>query len=179
MTWTLQRYDEHRQVPWRNGAGGTAEIVSVPHGADEFDWRVSIADVVDDGAFSVFEGIDRTIVNLTDVRMRLVVDGAEHDLQPFEPFAFDGGATTTCTVSGPTRDFNAMARRGRADATVRVHRVTVAHTVSGVNTWVVVLGGEVTLDAQRLHTGDAVHLTGGSLTLGGDGHVAVVSATVH
>lgn len=179
MTWTLQRYDEHRQVPWRNGAGSTAEIVSVPPDADEFDWRVSIADVVDDGAFSVFEGIDRTIVNLTDVRMRLVVDGAGHDLQPFEPFAFDGGATTTCTVSAPTRDFNVMSRRGRAEVTVRVHRLTTTHIVTGVDAWVVVLGGEVGLDAQRLHTGDAVHLTDGSLTLDGDGHVAVVTATVH
>lgn len=182
MTTRVQRWDEHRHMPWLGGGGSTAEIARFPAEGD-FDWRLSIADVTGDGPFSTVEGVDRTIINLGDVRMALTVDGVRHELTRFEPFAFDGGASTTCEVSAPTRDFNVMTRRGRARAEVGVHRVTDGHPLApGTDVWLVVLDGTLTpggspsgdpAGSAALVSGDAVHVTDGA-TLAGAGTVVVV-----
>ncbi|HNM98403.1 MAG TPA: HutD family protein, partial [Marmoricola sp.] len=42
-------------VPWRNGGGSTREYFKV--GGDDFDWRLSVAQIVQPGPFSAFPGI--------------------------------------------------------------------------------------------------------------------------
>ncbi|VDZ63984.1 Various environmental stresses-induced protein [Serratia odorifera] len=37
--------------PWRNGGGETREIVSLPLGNADFDWRASIATIAQAGRF--------------------------------------------------------------------------------------------------------------------------------
>jgi uncharacterized protein len=51
---------------WKNGGGKTTEIAVWPPGAslDAFDWRISMATVEQDGPFSEFPGIDRTLALL-------------------------------------------------------------------------------------------------------------------
>jgi len=119
---------DYRRMPWRNGAGRTTEIAAHPPGAalDAFDWRISIADVVKDGAFSRFAGIDRTIVLIAGAGMRLEGGGGAVRLAGlFEPCAFSGDDAVDCTLlAGPVRDFNLMLRRGRARGGVTVVRGT-------------------------------------------------------
>ena len=117
---------DYRHMRWKNGAGRTTEIASHPAGAalDAFDWRVSIADVVRDGPFSAFAGVDRTIVVLAGAGMRL--EGGRHAAvlrTPYEPHAFSGDDAIDCVlVDGPVRDFNLMLRRGRATGEVAIAR---------------------------------------------------------
>ncbi len=68
---------DYRRMPWKNGGGHTTEIAAFPAGAGlaSFVWRVSIADVLQDGPFSPFPGIDRTLVLLEGEGMRLSGDG--------------------------------------------------------------------------------------------------------
>jgi environmental stress-induced protein Ves len=117
---------DYTRMSWRNGGGRTTEIASHPAGAalDAFDWRVSIADVAKDGPFSIFAGIDRTIVLLGGAGMRLSGGGNAVDLRaPYEPYAFSGDDSIGCTlVAGPVRDFNLMLRRGRAHGRLIVVR---------------------------------------------------------
>jgi uncharacterized protein len=138
---------DYRRMPWKNGGGRTTEIVSHPAGAalDAFDWRVSIADVAKDGPFSIFAGIDRTIVLLGGSGMRLSGDGHAVVLRtPFEPYAFSGDEAVACAlIDGPVRDFNLMLRRGRASGCVsvvrgagaRIHpaRFTLCYSVAGAH----------------------------------------------
>ncbi|MBM3526239.1 MAG: HutD family protein, partial [Alphaproteobacteria bacterium] len=49
-------------MPWKNGLGRTAEIARAPATGEAFDWRLSIATIAADGAFSVFPGCERTLV---------------------------------------------------------------------------------------------------------------------
>ena len=120
----------YRRMPWKNGAGLTEEIMTHPEGAslERFVWRVSIAEVASDGALSRFPRIDRSITLIEGAGMRL--SGGRRDVvlrTPFEPYAFDGDEPIECAlVSGPVRDFNAMARRGRARAAVTAVRADVA-----------------------------------------------------
>jgi len=117
---------DYRRMPWKNGGGHTTEIAAHPTGSGfaSFAWRVSVADVVQDGPFSPFAGIDRTLVLLAGAGMRLTGDGEPLELRtPFEPVSFSGESTLHCSLmAGPVRDFNLMVRRGAARGDVVVRR---------------------------------------------------------
>jgi uncharacterized protein len=108
--------------PWKNGAGLTREIASSPRGAtlDNFDWRLSVAEVAVNGPFSAYAGIDRTIALLRGAGMRLRSDDGrlDHRLDTVAaPFSFDGEAAIEATLlDGACSDFNVMTRRGRCSA---------------------------------------------------------------
>lgn len=112
-------------TPWKNGAGTTREVARAAEGADgdDFGWRLSVAEVERDAPFSVFPGVDRCIVLLRGEGMELrAVDGAlVQALRPMQPFSFPGDRPLSARLSaGPCTDFNAMTRRGRWRADVRV-----------------------------------------------------------
>ena len=123
---TLQRFARSALpvTPWKNGGGTTQEVVCFPPGAglDDFDWRVSIAAIAMGGPFSVFAGVDRTIMLLEGDGVRLQSTGFDHALDtPHQPFAFDGEAAVDCSLlGGLSTDFNLMVRRARGQATLRV-----------------------------------------------------------
>ena len=50
-------------VPWKNGGGSTTQIAVFPPdaGFEDFDWRISLATIAEDGAFSEFPGVERTL----------------------------------------------------------------------------------------------------------------------
>jgi len=114
-------------VPWKNEGGQTRELCVEPPQSDfaGFLWRVSVADVGADGAFSTFNGIDRTIVLLEGGGFGMYTDGARvHDLaECFVPHEFPGEQAISVQLHGaPTLDFNLMVRRERASGKVVVLR---------------------------------------------------------
>lgn len=113
-------------TPWKNGGGATREIACWPPGTglDSFDWRISVATIAADGAFSVFAGIDRSITLLSGDGVLLHGEHGTHRLdQPLVPFAFAGETPIRATLlGGASEDFNVMTRRGRCRADVKVWR---------------------------------------------------------
>lgn len=104
---------------WKNGAGWTREILRHPADAEAFDWRLSIADIENDGPFSAFPGYRRSLILLKGHGIRLAFpDGQTHLLGP--PHAridFDGGSALQCQLlDGRTQDFNLMWRPSRVSA---------------------------------------------------------------
>lgn len=118
--------DQLAVTPWKNGGGSTREIACWPAGAGmgDFGWRVSIATIAAAGPFSVFEGVDRSIMLLDGdgVRLRSADGQIDHQLdQPCRPFSFNGDAAIDCTLlGGASSDFNVMTRRGQWRAELRV-----------------------------------------------------------
>ena len=116
-------------MPWKNGGGATREIACWPAGTglDSFDWRISVATIAADGAFSVFAGIDRSITLLSGDGVLLHGEHGTHRLdQPLVPFAFAGETPIRATLlGGASEDFNVMTRRGRCRADVKVWRYAV------------------------------------------------------
>ncbi|MYW05339.1 HutD family protein [Streptomyces sp. SID3343] len=107
---------------WRNGGGETREIAGYPVDAADFGWRASIATIAQDGPFSAFPGVDRSITLIAGDGVRLVGDGGlDHRLdRTGEPFAFSGDVALRATLlGGDSRDFNVMTRRGQWTADVR------------------------------------------------------------
>ncbi len=113
-------------TPWKNGAGITREVAVWPPdaGFEDFDWRVSQADMNADAPFSTFSSVDRSLT-LLQGRLSLSFDGGREVIRParFTPFRFPGEAPVTGRVEdGPISDLNVMTRRGVVSA--KVERLT-------------------------------------------------------
>lgn len=119
-------------MPWRNGGGVTHEIARDPAEGD-FDWRLSMATVAEDGPFSIFPGVDRTLTVLTGAGIALCVEGmAPAELRPGMPFAFPGDRVAESRLlHGPVTDLNVMTRRGFCGHAVTRWRPEVATEVTG------------------------------------------------
>jgi environmental stress-induced protein Ves len=115
---TLTRSD-YQRMRWRNDQGWTTEIARQPDGPDggDFDWRISIADIEQDTAFSRFDGIDRSLLLIEGNGLELFFEGNTPDALLRERgriVRFAGETAARCRlIDGPTRDFNVMTRRGR------------------------------------------------------------------
>lgn len=164
--------NEYRRERWKNGAGWTREILRWPAQAEDWDWRLSIAEVDKDGPFSAFPGVDRELVLLSGEGMRLRFDDGEVvELHPpHERLRFAGErALRGELVDGPTRDFNLMWRRDAVDAQLW-HRPLVGSMVLFAepgSTWAVyVLSGRLRCSAEGAQPldaaqGDTLLLSGG------------------
>lgn len=116
----ILRHSDYPSRPWKNGGGTTRDILVSPPGAslDEFDWRLSLAQVDRDGPFSRFDNVDRTLVLLSGA-MTLHEPDRRIELVRGEPVEFPGERAIDATLhGGATVDFNVMTRRGRASHNV-------------------------------------------------------------
>lgn len=179
--------------PWRNGGGVTRQILSRRSGGigdgmpapDEWDWRLSIADVERAGAFSSFPGMTRILTVIEGVSVTLTVDGKVEELEKYRPFEFDGGAKTSALLPhGPIRDLNLIARTGTVDAKVSIEQLTARRPrLVSEGQYCVILDGSARLtvntagrNERELERFDTV--VGDSrlpLTITGDGFLAVIS----
>jgi environmental stress-induced protein Ves len=129
MSWHRIALHTVAPTPWRNGGGTTRELVVFPV-RENWHWRLSVADIVQDGPFSRFEDVERWFAVLSGSGVRLAIAGSAQTLTSTSaPVMFDGNALTHCELlEGPTQDFNLMVREGRG----RMERVSgdVAQTVS-------------------------------------------------
>jgi environmental stress-induced protein Ves len=124
---TLIPANEYRRERWKNGLGWTREVLRWPADADDWDWRLSIAEVDKAGAFSAFPGVERELVLLAGEGMRLDFEDGESVelLPPHGRHRFAGErALRAELLAGPTQDFNLMWKRERVDATL-LHRPLV------------------------------------------------------
>ena len=103
----------YRRERWKNQRGWTREIARSP-AQDEWNWRLSIAEIEEDAPFSRFDGIDRELVLLSGNGLRLRFDDetVEELLPPHDRVRFAGERSVQGElVDGPTQDFNLMWRR--------------------------------------------------------------------
>ena len=166
----LRAFD-YRRMRWKNDRGWTREILRVPD-HDDYDWRVSIAEIDSDCDFSPFPGCERVLVLLRGNGMRLTfADGRSVELDPpHGRIAFRGEDAAVCSLrDGPTHDFNLIWKRDRIHAEL-LHRPLVGPMVflpdPGV-TWLVhVLAGRAVIkdrpDIETLDTGDSILLHAGA-----------------
>lgn len=158
---------EYRRMRWKNNLGWTREIHRAPDD-DDYDWRVSIAEIDRDCPFSAFPGHDRVLVLLEGNGMRLRFDDGETTelLPPHARVAFRGEQTLQCElIDGPTRDFNLIWKRERVQADL-LHRPLVGPMVffpeEDVQWLVHVMGGRARLkdrpEIAPLEQGDSLLL---------------------
>jgi len=188
------RAADYRRMRWKNAGGWTTELASHPpiggDAASALEWRISVAEIESDGAFSTFAGCDRFIALLDGFGMELTFDAAppvrlERRLQ-FVHFAGEW-QTHGKLISGPVRDFNVIVRRDTVAAEV-LHRPLVGPMVFLPDNacWFVYLaGGSADLKlrgvVQTLEAGESLLLEADTdndrIVLNGGGEVVLVKFT--
>ena len=153
--WRLVPAASLTPIPWKNGLGTTRDVVTVTGPDGALRWQVSIADLVQDAAFSHFPHCDRIF---TPIAGDPPPELAFHD-GPFEPCPllvpkpFPGDIPTRSRIPAPGRAFNAIVDRRHHEATVEIaesptrspnHGVIYCHT------------GQITAANQTLHPGDSL-----------------------
>ena len=100
--------DEIAPEPWKNGRGTTRELAQrLVHG--QMLWRLSFADITQDGAFSRFPGLSRIHTIATGRGLTLRGASGEYTAQPHKPVEFDGGLSLDATLTdGPCQAFNVI-----------------------------------------------------------------------
>lgn len=109
-------------TPWKNGKGVTTELAINKGGSlSDFDWRISIASVSENGAFSDFSGVERNLFLVAGAGISLTheLDGVSKTdelTQLLDYSCFDGASNTTGTLlDGEIFDLNLMTRQGKYD----------------------------------------------------------------
>ena len=109
--------EDYRPMPWANGKGTTIEMLKIERPG--FYLRLSRAMVVEDGAFSLFPGIERNLTVLSGPGFHLT--GVDLDALPLAPVAFPGDVPVSATrVTTPCEDFNVMTLRSMPRPEVRL-----------------------------------------------------------
>lgn len=112
-----------KQISWKNGQGTTTELAINAGGTiDDFDWRLSIASVIEDGVFSNFSGYLRQLILIEGNGIELNHNNTSHDklTKLLDSATFDGGYQTIGTLyNGPIKDFNIMTKENRYTAKIQ------------------------------------------------------------
>jgi len=114
--WLVSRVilpSEWRAQPWKNGGGVTREVVRWPD-VDDYDVRVSVAEVAQPGPFSRFAGHRRWSVLLEPARIGLSTGEATAWLTDVgDVLELDGDVAITSRLpDGPTCLLNIIGRPG-------------------------------------------------------------------
>lgn len=162
----------YRRLRWRNGQGWTREIhAETAAGADAWDWRLSIAEIEADGAYSIFEGVEREQVLLAGEGLALEAGHGPGRLllPPHGRQRFDGAEAVRARLcDGRVEVFNLMWRPARVSAQLW-HRPLVGSMLLFVepgSTWALhLMAGQARLAAgdarPLLETGDSALLEAG------------------
>jgi environmental stress-induced protein Ves len=100
-----------REQPWRNGRGTTLEIARwrawKPVDDDDYDVRVSLAEVTTSGAFSTFPGYRRHTILVGPAPIRL---GDVELVAPGDRVELPGERAIDATLAEPTQLLNVLVR---------------------------------------------------------------------
>jgi environmental stress-induced protein Ves len=155
MQLTLLPAYEYTRVRWRNALGWSREIDRQPGANGEDAWRLSIAEIDHDCAYSPYPGLRREQVLLEGNGFTLdFADGSTHTCSPpHGRCAFDGAQAPECRLhDGPVRVFNLFHDPQRVTATLH-HRPLV---------------GPLLIFAEP-HSTWVIHLLAGRMSLPGNG----------
>jgi environmental stress-induced protein Ves len=124
---------QFKTVPWKNGKGETIEMAINPGAtSDDFDWRLSMASVVDDGVFSNFSGYTRNLILIEGDGIDLQHNDSKIDkLSHLLDYAtFDGGSKTMANLHGSAiTDFNVITRTSNIDTKIKCQRHAQEHPI--------------------------------------------------
>jgi len=117
--------DQFKNIPWKNGKGTTTELAISKNGTlENFDWRISIASVSEDGEFSDFSGYWRKLILISGNGIRLVHDENKIDeLSDILSIAsFSGNSKTVGKLcDGTIFDFNVMTDMNHFKADINTY----------------------------------------------------------
>jgi environmental stress-induced protein Ves len=141
-------------VAWKNGGGSTKEIATFPLNADldDFVWRVSVAEIKQPSAYSLFPQIDRTQVLISGLSLTLRNQtGLTNRLLAYQPFSFAGEQDWLVEPEGECQMLNVMTSRADAVSELKLIRGNFHCVGDGRHHMLVVLNGEYVAEDDSEH----------------------------
>lgn len=162
---------DYTTQPWKNGRGTTTELWRLER-EGQLLVRLSRAAVVEDGAFSLFPGIERNLTVLSGPGFRLTGEGLDFRCDPLVPMAFPGDVPVMAseTMGQRSDDFNVMTARHLPKPEVRVMQ---NGSLSAAGKLALYALGPCRMNGRDMARDDLI-LTDGPATLAGDGPVIAV-----
>lgn len=143
---------QFKSIPWKNGKGDTTELAINEGGTlNNFDWRLSMASVVEDGQFSNFSGYTRNLILIEGNGINL-----QHDHNKIDKLAglldiatFDGSSETLANlVAGPITDFNIIVCKDKYEVIVSTYNEKQTIKLKSADLcFIFALSGEICLSA--------------------------------
>ena len=158
--------DSFKTIPWKNGLGHTTELaISDGGNLERFDWRLSIASVVNDGDFSNFAGYQRNLVLIEG--KGLILDHRNGDIDNLTELldiaCFDGACKTHgALVNGGIKDFNIMTNQQSFNVQVDTYSKSTQVTLTAIVDTLIFaysLSGDLTIEQDEKIT----HIAQGAL----------------
>jgi environmental stress-induced protein Ves len=169
----IRRAADHKAMPWANGRGVSYEVAREDHESGDWQWRLAIAPILEDGPFSKLPGVHRELTLIEGSGLMLTIDGETVKCPDGGILRFWGDTTTFATLTnGPVVDLNVMSHEGHEMAMM----LTNGPGTTGAFVCVVALtNGLVKIEGEevRLHSRDAIVGAGSGLELV-NGRFAVV-----
>jgi environmental stress-induced protein Ves len=112
---TIIHPQQFKTLPWKNGKGETIELaINDNANLNNFEWRISMASVVEDGVFSDFSGYMRNLILIEGKGLNLQHDHNHIDKlnNLLEVATFDGACSTVGNLhDGAITDFNVITAK--------------------------------------------------------------------
>lgn len=148
--------------PWKNGGGSTRELVAQSDQNGRPLWRVSLAEIDRDGAFSTFPGLARIHCIVAGAGLVLLgADSLRMEAKPQIPLMFDGSLELQAQLrGGPCRAFNLIYDPAAFQAEMQICS-TGEYLIPNGPLVVFVLTGRASVfmdgQEQQLLVGDGLH----------------------
>lgn len=122
---THLKSSDYKKMPWKNGRGITTELAIFPPGsslqANDFTWRLSSADINEDGPFSLFPGCQRYLAVLEGTGVDLSSAARTTQLDTGSLINFSAEEQFFCRLKvGPVKDLNLIYKRDLVDVAGQV-----------------------------------------------------------
>ena len=147
---------DYLSMPWKNGQGSTLQLACSHTDLNDFDWRISVADVKHDGLFSFFENKLRmiSILHGNGLQLKNLDSQQETFLSKNIIYKFSGNEPIQSTLlNGAIRDFNLIYKPERYHAEMTWHASpTTKLQVQNSKIFFIFNAGESALDI-RLNQG--------------------------
>ncbi|WP_433989361.1 HutD/Ves family protein [Sulfitobacter sp. TBRI5] len=145
--------------PWKNG-GGTTQELAVGYSGDALLWRLSMAQILADGPYSVFPGLRRIQTIVEGAGLHLSGPDQMIAVRPLQPVAFDGAVSFYAALrDGPCQALNLMFDPTRVQADMTV--LFGPQCWSGIDeTLLYCARGSVRCGAETLAQEAGIHCTG-------------------
>lgn len=158
----ILRFQDLKETPWKNGGGITREIAQASK-HNQMAWRLSCADISQDGAFSDFAGLVRILTVVSDSGMILRHSDGVLDVEPWVPIRFNGELKLHSQLKGkPLTGLNLMYNPVLCRGDVLTCRAPYNEVIMQPQVGTVVLhvlAGTPTINNELVSPGDTVFNT--------------------
>lgn len=126
-----------QKMPWKNGGGTTLELFSIRNKNGDILFRLSSAEVNQDGPFSIFPNIDRILFLLEGQGFQLTFPDKQIVMNQFlKPISFKGEEVIQCDlIGGACSDFNIMADRDYGKSSLSFRKLLFGDELTAMTTY--------------------------------------------